>query len=236
MIGPGSSNAWYVTVTRTNGFAGAVKIEMKGLPKGVTVNPLTIPATMTVGTLVLTAVSEATLDVSNVEIVGTSVATIDGKEVPLTRTAIGMDEIYFPGGGRGVFAVEMKTVAITEVSDVMEVIVEPSNLVLKAGQEVKLDVTIKRSANFKEAVNLDIILRHLGGIFANPLPTGVTMVDGKSKTLIPANATKGHITLKVAPDAPLVENVPICVMANVSINFVVKVSHTSKPLMLTIQK
>jgi len=26
------------------------------------------------------------------------------------------------------------------------------------------------------------------------------------------------------------------VMANVSINFVVKVSHTSKPLMLTIQK
>src|SRR5262249_38415034 len=55
MIGPGSSTAWYVHVTRTNGFEGPVQVEVKGLPKGVTVNPLTIPPSMTQGLLVLTA-------------------------------------------------------------------------------------------------------------------------------------------------------------------------------------
>src|SRR5262249_31222944 len=57
MIGPGSSTAWYVHVNRTEGFTGPVRIEVKGLPKGVTVNPLTIPSTMTQGLLVLSAAS-----------------------------------------------------------------------------------------------------------------------------------------------------------------------------------
>src|SRR5262249_20929549 len=52
MIGPGSRTAWYAQVNRTNGFAGPVKIEVKGLPAGVTVNPLTIPANITQGLLV----------------------------------------------------------------------------------------------------------------------------------------------------------------------------------------
>ena len=50
MIGPGSRTAWYVQVTRTNGFAGPVKVNVNGLPKGVTVNPLTIPPTHDAGT------------------------------------------------------------------------------------------------------------------------------------------------------------------------------------------
>ena len=49
MIGPGSRTAWYVQVARANGFAGPVKVEVQGLPAGVTVNPLTIPANMTQG-------------------------------------------------------------------------------------------------------------------------------------------------------------------------------------------
>src|SRR5262249_9028291 len=52
MIGPGSSTAWYVHVVRQNGFDGPVKVDMKGLPPGVTVSPLTIPPTMTQGVLV----------------------------------------------------------------------------------------------------------------------------------------------------------------------------------------
>src|SRR5437879_12927080 len=47
MIGPGSSTAWYVHVVRSNGFTGPVNIEVKGLPKRVSVNPLTIGPTMT---------------------------------------------------------------------------------------------------------------------------------------------------------------------------------------------
>src|SRR5215813_3811730 len=61
MIGPGSSTAWYVHVVRSNGFDGPVRVEVEGLPKGVTVNPLTIPPTMTQGLLVLTAADDAPL-------------------------------------------------------------------------------------------------------------------------------------------------------------------------------
>lgn len=56
MIGPGSRTAWYVQVARANGFAGPVKVEVRGLPAGVTVNPLTIPANVTQGLLVVSAV------------------------------------------------------------------------------------------------------------------------------------------------------------------------------------
>jgi len=231
MLGPGSSNAWYVTVTRVGGFAGPVRVDVTGLPKGVTVNPLTIPANMTVGTLVLTAALDAPIDAANVGVAGT--ATIDGKEV--RRPVVALDEIYLPGGGRGLFPVAMKTVAVTQSSDVVEVSVEPAKVSLKPGEEVKLTVTVRRRAGFTNNVNLDVILRHLGGNFANPLPTGVTMVDAKSKTLVPANAAVGHITLKAAPDAPEVADVPLCVMANVSINFVVKLSYTSKPFLLSVK-
>src|SRR5262249_19341156 len=34
MIGPGSRSAWFVQVARTGGFAGSVKVEVKGLPRG----------------------------------------------------------------------------------------------------------------------------------------------------------------------------------------------------------
>src|SRR5207302_7538505 len=62
MIGPGSRTAWYVQVARSNGFTGPVKIEVQGLPAGVTVNALTIPANMTQGMLVVSAAVDAKTD------------------------------------------------------------------------------------------------------------------------------------------------------------------------------
>src|SRR5205823_1066961 len=40
MIGPGSSTAWFVHVTRTNGFTEPVTVLVKGLPERVTASPL----------------------------------------------------------------------------------------------------------------------------------------------------------------------------------------------------
>ncbi|HEX4609219.1 MAG TPA: PPC domain-containing protein, partial [Urbifossiella sp.] len=51
-IGAGGRTAWYVQVARSNGFAGPVKVDVHGLPAGVTASPLTVPATMTQGCLV----------------------------------------------------------------------------------------------------------------------------------------------------------------------------------------
>jgi hypothetical protein len=235
MIGPGSRTAWYVQVARTNGFAGPVKVQVNGLPKGVSVNPLTIPSTMTQGLLVVSAAADAPMDGAVVEIAGTADVTIDGKPETLTRKAIAVEEIYSPGGGRARFDARMQAVAVTGPSDILDVQVKPDRLTLRPGDEVKLEVTIKRRPDYDKAVSLDVLLRHLGGVFGNPLPPGVTIVDGKSKTLL-GNGNTGHITLKVDANAVPIEDLPICVLAHVSVNFVVKVSYASAPVLLTIKK
>ena len=118
---------------------------------------------------------------------------------------------------------------------ILDVQVKPDRLTLKPGEEVKLEVTIKRRADYDKAVSLDIPLRHLGTIFVSPLPPGVTVVEGKSKTLL-GNGSVGHITLKVDASAAPIDDVPICVLAHVSINFVVKISYASAPVLVTVKK
>ncbi len=236
MIGPGSSTAWYVQLTRQGGFAGPVRVDVKGLPDGVSVNPLTIPPSMTQGLLVLTAGVNAPRDTVNVEVVGTAaVKGAGGKERVLVRRATPRQEIYFPGGGRGLFDVAMQTVSVTNPSDVLRVEVTPARVSLKPGQEVRLDVTVHRRADYTKGLSLDIAMAHLGRVFGNPLPPGVTVVGGKSKTLL-GTGSKGHVVLRAAPDAAPVEDVPISVLAHVSVNFVVKVSYSSPAIPLSVGK
>ena len=236
MIGPGSRTAWYVQVTRTNGFAGPVKVEVKGLPEGVSVNSLTIPANMTQGCLVVSAAEDAKIDAARVEVVGTAETKDEnGKPAMLTRTAVPVEEIYSPGGGRAKFDVNMQAVGVTGPSDVMQVKVKQNKVTLKPGQEVKIEVEVVRRADYDKGLTLDVILRHLGGIHGNPLPPGVTMVDGKSKTLL-GTGTTGHIVLKAAANAEECTDVPICVQAYVPINFVVKIGYASEPILVSVKK
>jgi hypothetical protein len=236
MIGPGSSTAWYVHVARANSFAGPVKIDIEGLPPGVTASPLTIGPTMTQGVIVLTAGPDAQIDAANVRVVGTgTIKTVSGKVETIKRPVTVNQEIYLPGGGRGKFDVNLHSVAVTEPSDILKVDVSTTKLELKPGDEVKLEVTLTRRADYDKGVSLDILLQHLNTVFANPMPPGVTIVEGKSKTLL-GTGSKGHFVLKVAPNAAAIENVPINVLAHVSINFVVKVSYSSPPIWITIKK
>jgi hypothetical protein len=231
MIGPGSATAWYVHLTRLNGFDGPVKIEVKGLPKGVTVNELTIPATMTQGLLVLSAAAGAPREAANVQVIGTATT----KEETLVRTVTPNEEIYSPGGGRARYDVNMQTVAVTDPSDILKVEVTPSVVTLKPGGEVRLEVTVQRRPDYDKGVSLDVMLRHLGSIYGNPLPSGVTIDESKSKTLL-GTGSKGHIVLKAAANAAPIENVPVSVLAHVSVNFVVKVSYSSPAIPLTVGK
>jgi hypothetical protein len=236
MIGPGSSTAWYVQVVRENGFTGPVRVEAAGLPAGVSVSPLTIPPNMTQGLLVLTAAAGAPIGVANVELTGTGVVPgAGGKDETLVRPVTPIQEIYFPGGGRGRFDVKMQTVAVTGPSDILKVEVSSQEVILKPGEEVRIDVTLHRRPDHDKGVSLDVLLRHLGGVFGNPLPPGVTLVEGKSKTLL-GGGSKGHVVLRAAPDAPPAENVPVSVLAHVSVNFVVKISYSSPPIRLSVRK
>ncbi len=234
-ICPGSSAAWFIHVARTNGFTAPVKIEVQGLPKGVTATSLVIPPTMSQGLLVLTAAPDAPQDAANVQIIGrASVKTPDGREETLTRTVMPNEEIYFPGGGRGIFDVGLQSVAVTRPSDILKVNVQPAILTLKAGGEARIDVTIQRRPDYDKNVSIDILMQHLGSVFGNPLPPGVTIDESKSKTLL-GTASQGHIILRAAANAAPIENVPISVLAHVSINFVVKVSYSSPTILLTVK-
>jgi hypothetical protein len=235
MIGPGSRTAWFVQLTRSGGFTGPVKIDVKGLPKGVTVNPLTIQEGQTQGLLVLGAASDAPLDAVNVTLTGTATLNVNRKEEVATRPVTPMQEIYFPGGGRGVIGVNLFSVAVTEPSDILAVKVKPERITLKPGGEVKLEVTIERRKDYDKTVSIDVLLRHLGQVFGNTLPRGVTVVENKSKTLL-GTGNVGHVVLRAAPDAAEVTDVPISVLAHVSINFVVKVSYSSPPILLSVKK
>ena len=155
--------------------------------------------------------------------------------VSLVRTATPNEEIYFPGGGRGRFDVSLQTVGVTEPSDILKVEVSTNKVSLKPGEEVRIDVAVRRRQDYDKGVSLDVILQHLGSVAGNPLPTGVTVVPGKSKTLL-GTASKGYVTLKAAPNAAPIEDVPVSVLCHVSINFVVKVSYSSDPILVTVRK
>jgi hypothetical protein len=236
MIGPGSRTAWYVQVVRTNGFAGPVKVDVEGLPAGVTVNALTIPANMTQGLLVVSADANAKPAAAAVKVVGTADATDENaKPVKLTKTAVAVEEIYSPGGGRARFDATMMAVAVTGPSDLIAVKVKQNRVTLKPGEEVKIDVEVVRGPQYTKDVNLDVLLRHLGGVFGNPLPPGVTMVDGKSKTLL-GTGSVGHVVLKADANAAECTDVPVCVQGFVAINFVVKIGYASEVIWLSVKK
>src|SRR6185436_12093430 len=108
----------------------------------------------------------------------------DGKEATLVRNVNPKQEIYSPGGGRAVFDVLTQAVAVTDQSDILKVEVSTKEIVLKPGGEAKIDVTILRRPDYDKSISLDVLHQHLGSVFGNPLPPGVTIDGAKSKMLL----------------------------------------------------
>jgi hypothetical protein len=186
---------------------------------------------MTQGVVILSAAPDAKQDFSTVQIVGTATLPgADGKPAPATRSARPLTEIYLPGGGRGVYEVDTQGVAVTEANDIESVSVDNANITLAPNGTAKIEVTIKRRADYTKAVTLDLRVNHLGGVHTNPLPKGITCDDAVT---IPEGQTKGTITLKADANPQAIKDWPLAVMANVSINFVMKTWYVA-PLTLTV--
>jgi hypothetical protein len=118
--------------------------------------------------------------------------------------------------------------------DLRSVKAEPTSIVLKPGESKKIEVTIERSPDFKQNVSLAAHYQHLGSIYGDSLPPGVTVDEKESQTLLTAGQTKGWITLKAAPNAKPVEKQQIAIMAHVSINFVMKFTYAAEPVWVTV--
>ena len=59
-------------------------------------------------------------------------------------------------------------------------------------------------------------------------------MDGnKSKILLTSGELKGHVTLVADDNLEKAERQQFCIMANVSLNFVMKATYSSEPLYIT---
>ena len=233
---PGSCAALFVRIVRLNGFTGEVQLQLDGLPEGVTATCGKILSDKaTDGCIVLEAAADAKPIASNIRVTGTAVLTQDRQE-PVTLTAVAqpMQEIYMPGGGRSHYPVSMHTVAVGQPSDIRDVKLSLSEITLKPGESVKVDVELLRADGFDQNVTLDVLYQHLSSIFANTLPAGVTIDAKNSQTLLTGTNSKGSLTLTAAKDATPIDRQQCCVMANVSINFVMKATYSSRPLIITV--
>jgi hypothetical protein len=197
--------------------------------------PLTIPPQVSVGTILLSAASDAKIDASLVKVFGTAeLPGPDGKPAPVKLLARPLGEVYVPGGGRSMPEVGTQAASVTLPND-LEVSVEPASIALKPGGTARIEVNLKRRPGYNKPVTLDLFIQHLGTVYANPLPPGVTVDDGASKTLLGEGEVKGHITLRAAPNAAAIQNLALAVMANASVNFVMKTWHSSPLISFTVE-
>lgn len=227
-LAPGTAGVIFVRVDRKEGFAGEVQIAIDGLPKGVTASCGRILAGGRDGCIILKAAADAPQGAANVRITGTA-----GK---LSAVARPLQEWYVSGGGRGHYPVEMHTVSVGTPLDIRAVRLSTTDVTLKPGESKAVDVAIERAPGFSKNVTLDVLMQHLGSVYGNSLPPGVTLDDRASQTVLAGGQTKGRIVLKAAADAAPVERQQVPVLAHVAINFVMKMTYAGEPLSVTVRK
>lgn len=235
LLTPGTSGVIFVRAERKHGFKGEIGLEVSGLPPGVTAESGRILAgAHTDGCIVLSAADSAVPDVSNIEIRGVSEPEGEQGGDVITAVATNYQEIYQPGGGRGHWPVEAHAVSVGTPADILAVRVTPNEVRLKPGESVTLEVELERAAGFDKNVLLEVVYKHLNSVFGDPLPKGVTVDSAASTTLLTGGASRGKITLSASDDAVLTEHQTFSVMANVSINFVMKATYASSPVAIAV--
>jgi len=239
LLTPGLSGAIFVRVVRKHGFTGEVQLHIDGLPPGVTATCGRILAGKGLdGCIVLTAALDAGMLTSDVRIRGTATHPQGEGQPVLELIAVAQpyQEYYSPGGGRGHYPVESHVVSVGAPADILAVKLSDTDIHLKPGESKKISVTLERNKDANQNVTLDMLYKHLDSVYANSLPEGVTIDGNQSKTLLTGNTSEGFITLKADKTAPPCEKQLGVVMANFSLNFVMKSTYSSPPVFVTVEK
>jgi hypothetical protein len=237
ILNPGNGGAIFARVYRKNGFAGEIHLAIDGLPPGVIASCGRILADGQDGCIILQAAADAPRGVADVQITGRGLHTLpDGSGLEVSAVSRPLQEYYSPGGGRWNYPVDTHTVSVNDPLDIRGVKVSTNAVALKPGEKTRIDVTVERREGYTGNITLDVIFQHLGSQFGNCLPKGVTLVDAESKTLLTNGESVGSIVLQAAADAPPVDRQQISVMANVSINFVMKATHSAEPVWISVSR
>lgn len=141
-----------------------------------------------------------------------------------------------PGGGRFHYPADMHTLTIGDPLDLLSVTINPGAITLKPGESRRVEVVIQRRPGFKGNVTLDTVYQHLSTIYGSSMPPGVRIDDKASQTLLTGEQSKAYLTFRAAADAKPVETQIVPIMAHISINFVMKWTICSEPLLITVVK
>lgn len=228
MIGPKSRTPIYVKVHRFHGFDEPVALTVESLPAGVTATEPTIPSGSNETCIVLTAADDATIDASNIRIVGHTTLKRTTGEVKVDRPAIPLAEIYQAGYR---IPVHTLTVAVTEPSDIT-VDSPVKEVVLKPGQSFEIPVTLARAEKYKGGrVSLVTDLDRFG----RTLPRDIKVDSRKSQLVLTGNQTEGKVVLTADPNAKPIENVPMVVIGQVSVEFSVFVPYCTETIFVSVR-
>jgi hypothetical protein len=234
MLAPGMHTIWFIKLDRLNGFNGPVEISAEGLPAGVSYTPLTIPAGMNHGALILSAASDAKIDASLAHVFGKAeLPGPDGEPRWVTHQGLVNCELQSQGGSQGRWPIQTQLVGVTEPLDLLKVEAEPSEITLPPGGKVELTVKIERSTDYTAPVGLSMSFTYFNAVLGEQLPPGVTL--GKaSQTRLTGKSLEAKFVLEATEKALPVERLPIAAVAGVSISFSIDTRYASNPIFLTI--
>jgi len=205
----GGSTLVTVSIVAIRNYSGSIAVEVKGLPKGVSASPATIPPGQDSTVAVLSAALDAPLDAhpAPIEIVGH--AEVDGHD--LVRTAKTEEFTDAP----------LQLASITPAPDVV-VSTEPKEISLEPGKEVTVTLQVDRHNGFKGRVPC----------FVQNLPPGVRVVNvGLNGVLVTEAQTSRAFTLRAEEWAQPIKQ-PIYVVALVESNS--PTMHPSEALLLKV--
>jgi len=252
-IGPGCSTTWHLHLERLNGLKGPVRIEVQGLPEGVTASRLVFtektgeksyrdhlnnPHREQEGCLVLTAAPDAKVRAGNVRVTGAATAKdAKGREATVVRDCRPLQGRHYQGPCR----VLLQTVAVTKSSTL---VVTPSatEVRLTPGGSIRIDFELKRGpdlpADFKFVFGPEFSKLGIGNnmVGADPFPPGISVDLGKSKVRLGPNENKGWIVLNAAPSTEAIAEVPFSVMASAGTDGRRPILYSTPAIYLTVSR
>ncbi|MCE9606502.1 MAG: hypothetical protein K8U03_16545 [Planctomycetia bacterium] len=135
---------------RLDGHVGPIDVEVLGLPKGVTADPIVLGPGVNWGTLVLTAAADAELTESDIRIVGRSEVEGVKREHAARGGVVVWDTVNTPAISRQTQSIVL---AVREGAP-FELKATVAGATLEVGKPIELTVDVRRHGTMKNAVQL----------------------------------------------------------------------------------
>ena len=237
MLAPGTHTIWFARIRRLNGFEGAVKLSVEGLPEGVTCTPVTLIPGMQECGLILSAAADAPISATLARVSGKAMIP-DAKGTLRETIRFGRVTCEQRRAGASLlrrWPIQTQIVGVTDPMDILKVETTARNIVLQPGGKTVIQIRIERHPEYQDLVQLDMAFTFGSRVFGKQLPPGISM-SKESQVRLTENAVEGTIVLEAAPDALPVARLPIACLARVPVTYSIMTNYASAPVFLSVEQ